>query len=235
MTTFSQLVDRVASEVVRPDMIQMLPAYLNQCIREIHIQADTNRPVFFDDNRFEIRALIASLTDLTNSFVWELPNVTRFQGIEAVWYESIGRYVRKGNPKNSLARNDFNVDDRYFWYRIASTIVMANPGSVGQYVRISWHEYPRSLAYQAPADRLVIYNESEDTYTIAPGAPVDAMERSTNWILMRHPEMLAEGMRAKAYKRMDDARQRTHYSQYESTKLGVQQTESLNIEVVITR
>lgn len=231
MTTFSQLVDRVAKEIVRPDMVEKLPGYLNQTIREMFEHAETARPVFFDDSRFEERIIIDTLSDLSESYIWPLPRPTRFQMLESAYYESIRRYARKGNPKNSLVRNDFEVNDRYFWYRIASSIVFAAPGRIGDAIRVSWFEYPRALTYQTPLLREVVYNESEDTYEVKPGSSADALEKATNWLLQRYPETLAEGIRAKAYKRMDDERQRTHYSQYQAERLALQNT-ALSYEVM---
>lgn len=234
MTTFSQLVDRVAKEIVRPDMLEKLPGYLNQTIREIFEHAETARPVFFDDARNEERVVIDTLSDLSSSFVWPLPRAARFQMLESAYYEAHRVYAQKGNPKNSLATNDFSVNSKYFWYRVGASLVFAQPGNIGNGIRLSWFEFPRALAYQNASARLVVYDQTTDTYAIQPGAPADAMELSTNWLLERHAETLAEGMRAKAYKRMNDDRQRTHYSQYQSSRLAVQQT-AIEYEVVTAR
>ena len=234
MTTFSQLVDRIATEVTRPDMKEKLPSYLNQSIREMFEHQVTKQQLWYDDQRQEERIAISSLSDISNSFVWPLENPTRFQNVEAVYYESIRSYVRRGDPRTCLARNDFDVNDKYFWYRVGTSLVFANPGAIGSFVKVSWFDYPRYLAYQSPLTRDVVYNLAEDSYVVSPGAPVDAMEKATNWLLQRHTEALAEGMRAKAYKRMDDDRQRTHFAQYEAARLAVQQT-ALNNEVVFVR
>lgn len=234
MTTFSQLVDRVAVEITRPDMKEKLPSYLNQSIREMFEHQETRMPVYYDDQRFEERILIDSLSDLSGSFVWPLPQPTRFQNVEAIYYESIRRYVRRADPRSSLARNDFDVNDVYFWYRVGASLVFAKPGAIGSYVRASWFEYPRYLAYQVPSLRDVEYDLASDSYTVKPGAPIDAMEKATNWLLQRHTEALAEGMRAKAYKRMDDERQRTHFAQYEAARIAIQQT-AANYEAIFVR
>lgn len=66
--------------------------------------------------------------------------------------------------------------------------------------------------------------------------PAEALAKVTNWILERHEEMLAEGLRAKVYKRMaDETRSRTSYSQYEAMRIGVTNTESLELNVGYTR
>lgn len=101
-------------------------------------------------------------------------------------------------------------------------------------MRASWFEFPRYLAYQAPSLRDVEYDLASDSYTVKPGAPVDAMDKATNWLLQRHTEALAEGMRAKAYKRMDDERQRTHFAQYEAARIAIQQT-AANYETIFVR
>lgn len=238
MTTVSQLVDRVAREVVRPDALTLLPGYLNQTIRELHTHAQSNMPVFYDDNRQEDRIQVSVVDDLTGAFVWTMPRPTLLQNIESVYYESIGKYARKGNPKTSMQRSIFNIDSAYFWYRVGNSIAFAKTGGVGAFIRVSWHEYPRAVAYQSFKDsnriefkeslgRYVLVNQDDATPTAEQLATV------TNWVIQRHEEMLAEGMRAKMYKRMgDDGRARTHYSQYETSRLGVQNNESINFDVV---
>lgn len=237
MTTFSQLVDRVLKETVRPDLIDMLPGYLNQTIRELFVHAQTGLPCFYDDARHEEQIELLTLTNKTFAYVWELPRPTRFQAIESVYYDSIQRYVYKGDPRTALARNDFNVDAKYYWYRVANAIVMSAPGKIGDTVRVSWFEYPRALAYQQEADRVFVYDQDNDMYAYKSGIPDPeaAKEAATNWALERFEELLAEGLRAKAYKRMNDERQRTFYSNYETMRLGVQNTLALNFETRLAR
>lgn len=233
MTTFSQLIDRIAVEVVRPDMIAMLPAYLNQTIREIHINAQTQMPVFFADNRVETQLTVVSADTETGAYVWALPNPTVFQKLESVYFERFRQYVMEGNPRTSLLRNDFAVNDTMFWYRVGQQIVFAGNGGDGNKIRVSYFEYPRSLQYFPVATRPAYWDETEQRYMYALGQiPAEVLPKVTNWILERHEELLAEGLRAKVYKRMaDETRSRTSYSQYESMRIGVQNTESMELGV----
>lgn len=237
MTTFSQLVDRIAKELVRPDLVEMLPGYLNQTIRELFTHGQTGRPVFFDAARHEDLLAVDSLTDVTESFVWEIPRPTRFQAMESVYYNRFQKYVYKKDPRVALVRNDFLVDARLFWYRVAQAVVFSSPGRIGDTIRVSWFEFPRHLAYQPEDQRPFIYDEVNDRYLVADGTPDPeaAKDAATNWILEKHEELLAEGLRAKAYKRMSDDRQKTHYSQYETSRLGVQESEALDIQVTFER
>src|SRR3546814_4768742 len=48
-----------------------------------------------------------------------------------------------------------------------------------------------------------------------------ALAKATNWILSRHEDVVAEGARAKVYKRLSDTeRARTSYSMYMSLRGG---------------
>jgi hypothetical protein len=233
MTTFSQLVDRIAKEIVRPDMVEMLPAYLNQTIREIHLNAQTSMPVFYADNRIETQLTITSVDSETGAFVWAVPKPALLQRVEAVFYNRAHRYARESNPKTSMLRNQVLVNDKYSWYRVAQQLVFAGAGDSGDKISVSYFEYPRSLPYYAQAARPAYWDEIQQQYMIAAGqSPIDALDKTTNWILERHEELLAEGLRAKAYKRMaDETRSRTSYSQYETMRLGVQNTESTEFNV----
>lgn len=239
MTTFSQLIDRIAKETVRPDLIDIaLTGYLNQTIREMFVFAETKMPVFYDDSRVELEIEIDTVDSQTGAFVWAIPNPTKFQLMESVYYTAINGYVYPGNPKTALMSNDFDTRRGVYWYRVGQTIVFSNPGRIGDRIKLSWFEYPRSLFYyKTISDRPVVYNEEEDLYYVKAGLVAEeAMEKSTNWILRRHPEVIAEGLRAKIYKRLgEDSRMRTHYSQFESSRLGVQNTEGLKIETMLAR
>lgn len=235
MTTFSQLVDRIANEIVRPDMINMLPAYLNQTIREVHANAQTNMPVFFSENRKEELLTVDALTDETGAFVWSLTLPALLQKIEAVWYGRIGRYVYEGNPRTALNTNPFNPNAEYFYYRVGTNLVFAKAGGVGDKIRLSYFLFPRSLVYYEASARPAYWDNENQQFMIKAGQiPATAFDLTTNWILQKHEEMLAEGLRAKAYKRMDDAaRARMCYSQYESMRLSMQNTESLNVDSIV--
>jgi hypothetical protein len=237
MTTFSQLVDRIAIEVVRPDMIGLLPQYLNQTIRDVHSNARTNMPVFFEDNRVEHELEIDSLIEDTGAFVWVLPRPTQLQQVEAIYYVDSRVYATKVTPQSSFARNDVDVNQRFQWYRVANSLVMTGAGCVGSKVKISLFQYPRSLAYFRPSERTFTYDEVNDMYLVRDGVdPIAAHDSNTNWLLERYAETLAEGVRAKIYKRMaDEGRARMAYSQFESARLSLQLSESSDHGVTFRR
>lgn len=237
MTTFSQLVDRIAEEMTRPDMVDKLPGYLNQTIRELFVHARTNLPCFFDDARQEAEIEIDTLSDKTESYIWPLPFPARFQALESVFYDSASRYVRRADPRTALMHNDFDVSNGRYWYRIGGNIVFSNPGRIGQKIRVSWFEYPRALAYQKPADRDIVYDRAGDIYLVKAGTPdpLAAEAAATNWVLKKHEELMAEGLRAKAWKRADDNRQRVYYAQYEASRLAIQESETANMVAEFAR
>lgn len=238
MTTFSQLIDRVAKDLVRPDMTDlMLPAYLNQTIREMFVNAQTNLPVFFDDTRKEELIQVSQVNTETGAFVWPLPTATLLQRIEAVYYGRTRRYVQMGSPKSSLVTNFSAVNGDCFWYRVGTNLVFAGAGDDGDNIRISYFEYPRGLTYYPDGSRPAYWDDENQQYMVQAGqTPELALAKTTNFLLERHEQVLAEGLRAKAYKRMDDAaRARMCYSQFESMRIGVQNTESLNFDVIFNK
>jgi hypothetical protein len=234
MTTFSQLIDELALELVRPDLLSMLPAYLNQTIREIHTKSDTQMPVMYPDNRLEDRLVLSGMGSSV-SYLWTIPKMAQFQQIEAVYYESIGRYARMRGPKANQVQNPNDQLGSYYWYRTGPQVLLNRPGADGNGVRICWHEYPRSLVYYAAANQPVRWDPVAQEYVWNPtwtGTAQEALDACTNWVLERHEEMLKEGVRAKAYKRIADVeRSRLSYSQYESMKAAVINTESIDMTV----
>lgn len=232
MTTFSQLVDRILVEVVRPDLLATAAAYLNQTIREAHSDAETNFPVLFDDNRLETRIAVTSVDVETGAFVWALPDIVRLQRIEEVFYNSIKRSVYQRSLKGLRTPNLNDPMDQYYWYRVGNSIAFSKPGVSGSFIDIAYHLFPRSLVYYKAAERKVIFDDENQIFMYDPTVtdPEAAMAKASNWLLSRHTEMLAEGVRAKIYKRLADTeRARLCYSQYRSMLLAMQRTEGVNL------
>lgn len=238
MTTFSQLIDEVYVELVRPDMKGMLPAYLNQTIRELHQNSLTNpsMPVFYDDNRMEAEVVVTGADVNQGIFLWSIPVTSQFQAMEAVWYAGANVYAKERNPSTARLRTMSSVDDKYYFYRTGPQYAFSCTGGDGQKIQLSWFEYPRTLKYYPnDATRPMSYDVETQTYTRNPNyTPVqsDAQAQllTVNWLLDRHEDTLKEGLRAKAYKRMgEEFRASRCYSQFENMRSGVQAAESLDL------
>jgi hypothetical protein len=84
-TTASQAVDKLMSELVRQDMVNVLPDYLNQTIRDLH---GTNYPGL-PSMPVKLRANLQELTispNIDDGYVWTIPNFTRHQFLTAAYY-----------------------------------------------------------------------------------------------------------------------------------------------------
>lgn len=233
MTTFSQMVDLLLKEIVRPDMVSMLPDYLNQTIREMHTNAQTSLPVGYADNRVEHIINIDSSVESTDSFVWPLPDVLRFQMVEAVYYRAWGLYAKQRTPDVARVRNFADPLRGYYYYRSGPNLAFSKPGRVGDKVEVSIFCYPRRLSYLQGTARKVAWNQDLEVFEYRNGGTILDLEKETNWLLQRHADCLMEGTRAKAYKRMDDQnRAKLCYSQYEAMRAAVIATESVGPDAV---
>lgn len=221
MHTFSQMVDEIVSETKRPDLVSEISRYLNETIREMHFTEDRGAILQFRENFHE--ALLTA--DSGSGFTWEIPSPTTFQKMLGVKYAS--QYDEDGNQvwaEETTPGRHLNSKD-YFFYRVAGTFVFAGYGGLNSQVAIGWLEFPRSLKYKAVDARPAQF-DIESGWTYASGivteeAQLGARELVSNWILMRWADVVAEGLRAKVYKRLsDDSRARTCYSLYQSLRHG---------------
>lgn len=236
MTTFSQMVDLLAKEIVRPDMVTMLPDYLNQTIRELHTNAQTSLPVLYNDNRMEGEIVLDSTVNDNDNYVWPLPNINRLQVVEAVYFHYCRRYAQLKSPGVARVPNIHDPLRELYYYRIANSVVFSRPGGEGDKVDISYFLYPKRLVYYPSASRKVTYDQESELFTYSNGGTVADLPNYTNWLLSRHPDCLMEGVRAKAYKRMDDQnRARLAYSQFESARAGLIATEEYSPDAIYTR
>lgn len=222
MFTFSQLVDEMVSETKRPDLVSEIARYLNQTVRELHFTEDRNAMILYADN-FRESLLTA---DAESGFQWEIPDPTTFQKLEVVklsnvWDDDSNNvYSTPTTPGRHL--NGMN----YYHYRVGSTFVFSGYGGLDANLGIGWYEFPRSLKYRAVAARPASY-DIDSGWTYADGVNTDelqaaARELVTNWLILRWNDVVAEGLRAKVYKRVsDDSRARTSYSLYQSLRHGL--------------
>lgn len=219
MTTFSQLVDELAAEVVRPDLRTTICSYVNQTIRELHSRRDSGLPVQFASNRVETEVTAAELP-----FVWSIPNVARFQSIESIFDPATGQYLRQKTP-GDIYRDTNHPFPALYYYRSGPTVVL-NGIAVGASVKMSYFEYPRLLTYYASDERPAVWDSITEvfTYLAAYESTSELQETAesltTNWLLLRWGELvIKEGVRAKVWKRLAELdRARLAYSAYSSLR-----------------
>lgn len=245
MSTFSQIIDEMMTELVRPDLVSMLPSFLNQAIRECHNDTDGQALIRFGENRKEADVTTSSVVD--NVYLWAIPATPRFQAIEAVYYPKFGVYAAASSPLTMRTPSLARPNDRFSYYRSGPYFAMKGFGQEGDRILISWFEYPKSLKYYYPANRApsgatprpLEYDVETEVYTQPSGATMtlaEAKDLTTNWIIERHTEMLKEGVRAKAYKRMgDEFRANLAYGQFKQLLTGMQSTEQAQPEVYFHR
>jgi len=220
MTTLAQLVDLMIRETSRYDLRGDIARYANQTIRELCARPDTGAPISYPSNRVEAQLTASSST----GFSWDIPNPSTFQTMEAVRYDSL--VDKWGRPlfAQRMGPSDRQMEIQTFYYRSGTQYSFAGYGGLNATISLSWFEYPRSLKdYVDPLTRPAEYDaETGWTYPLgASGSVAQAAARGlvSNWLFMRWPETVAEGLRAKTYKRLsDDSRGRTSYSLYQDMR-----------------
>lgn len=219
MTTFSNVVEEVVlQEFNRPHLRIVAASYLNQTIRDVHFKKNSRAAVLFGENRVETELVVTELP-----VVWQLPSVTRFQQIEAVYLKDCDRYLQPRNPANALVWGD-NPDERFYFYRSGATFVM-NGAEVGQTLAISYFQYPRHLRYFLANQGPATWNSDTESFDTEDQALIDQV---TNWLILRHTEALKEGVRAKLYRRMDNEIQaRMAWSEFEDVRNVIHQSEGV--------
>jgi hypothetical protein len=217
-TTLSQLVDAIVRETSRFDLLLDIARYANQTIREVHADPVRNTPINFPANRME-----AAIAATGSTLSWDIPNPAVFQMMEAVRYDSI--IDEWGHPvfATRLGPSARQMQVETFYYRARNAFSFAGFGGNGSIVSLSWFEFPQELQYFPVASRPASFDPILGwTY----GAGIDTPELeaaaqliSTNWLLDRWEHTIAEGLRAKVYKRLsDDSRSRTSYSMFQAQR-----------------
>ena len=223
MTTFSQLVDDIALELLRPDLRSTIASYVNQTIRDVHFRAGVNSPILFKANRFE--ELLVATND--SPWLWTIPSVTRFQKLETAFNPELGILLEEKSPR---VMKGYSVEPyaAYGYYRTGESYAFAGLSN-GHTIYVDYFMFPQGCKYLASADRIVIYDFDTDSYErVGGGAPLSDSElaKETNWVLQRWEHVVKEGARAKIWKRLgDDARTRTAYSAFEAARTGLWNTE----------
>lgn len=228
MTTISQLTDEMALELKRPDLRLFIASAINQTIREVHTGQQGER-LRFNSNRVE--RVITIPEGYPTSYSWPIENYTNFQCSEAYWYESIGRYAKEQKPGTIDLSGRGVVSAKWYWYQSASFICLFGHGGPGMNVLASQFYYPRSLVWhELQANRAAEYNIESQTWTyIDPTlTEEEAQNRTTNWILMRHTDLIREGIRAKVWKRLGDMpRASLAYSAWQDMRAAFKSQETI--------
>lgn len=231
MFTLSQLVDDLAAECSRPDMLSDLARFVNQTIREVHISPDRKAAVLFKSNFQELQLQATSET----GFTWDVPNPATFQVMAGVQfpetYDFGGNAVwaKEVTPGPHLRQKD------YYYYRVGDTFAFSGYGGLDRYINLGYYEFPKSLKYYPDDATRPAEYDPEDGWTYPAGAATDedkatARLNSTNWLILRWSDVVSEGVRAKLYKRLADTeRARTSYSMYESLRQGLWTSETMQL------
>lgn len=215
MTTFSILVDKMVTEVLRPDLRDAIASYVNQAVREMHFKPGAMAPVLFDANRSEDEQAIA----VDDVFLWTIPFAPTFHDIESIYLPEIGQYAKKKNPRISKEYSTEPFSEIYY-YRGGNVIAISGVRS-GWTAQISYFSFPRSLAYKAEANRVITYDPDTGVYGRKNGGtPSEAeLNAETHWMLQRWDTTIEEGVRSKVWKRLGDGdRARMYFSGFEGMR-----------------
>ena len=226
MTTFSQLVDELVLETRRPDMRNEIGTYLNQTIRELHFEPTKGNAIFYKSNLGEEIVLAT----LASGQGWTIPDSTIWQTMAAVRFDSVFDLGKPVYPPFLTPGRGLN-GRQYFYYQAGDSYFFSGYGGVGAAISLAYYQYVRRLKYYAAGARPAEYDDDSGwTYAAAfdgtPELQASAQRFTTNWLLMRWKEVIAEGLRAKVYKRLsDDLRARTCYSLYSTLRQGLYTSE----------
>lgn len=225
MTTLSQMVDEVVAETAHPELRTALVDYLHQSIRELHfIDSNPPAPLKYPDNLFED---YVSAT-LDSGYVYPIPHPERFQQVEAIAFDDRGGTPVPMRFPSAASVWREQIDGDVFYYRTGTYLAMSGYGATGSMIKIGIYQFPRRMPYytlQNAGVRPAVWDEETATFTYATTYDVDdttranALDLTTNWMIMRHKEVIKEGMRAKLYKRLSDLdRAKIAFSAYSSLK-----------------
>lgn len=225
MTTFSQLVDELTKELVRPDLKSLIASSINQTIREAHT-GDKGQRYLFSSNRVE--SLLTVPDGSQGVYNWLIPNARLWQKLDSIYYTRTGVYPIEGGPKRV---HDFNANCAV-WYRSGDYICMKGYGSDGDEIQVSLFYYPAALKYHDSNTALATF-DLEDGWKYAasvdPSTYDSIQALYSNWILMRWTDYVREGCRTKIFRRLgDQVRGTMSYSAWQDGRRQLQQQEQID-------
>lgn len=230
MTTFSQLVDEIAIQLQRPDRIAFIASQLNLTLREVFF-TDRNTPAYYHAARVEEQ--ITSAVD--SQLVWTPANPQIFQAIETMRFDDV--FEIDGRPIYATAVNPGRIvnDLIHFYYQTGDSIAISGFGGIGSKVSISYFQYVPALKYYPDdVNRPASYDiETGWSYPAGTtGNPVleaAARLKTSNWLLLKWGETIAEGVRAKAFKHAsDEARARVSFSLFQNLRATLYRAETVS-------
>ncbi len=228
MSTLSQVVDEVAIESARPDLLVNITSYVNLTIRELHIDPRSGNAIGFADNIVEMQLT----ANLETGFVYELPQPELFQFLEACWYRRGGKMAVQKSP-STVHQFESDSTSKAYYYRTGPALAFSGYGGNNQLIDLAISQYPRGLRYYKIAERPVRWDPDTDMFVYLPLYDTTPEQRekaqwlSTNWIIRRHKELVKQGTLAKLYTRLKDVdRARLAYSLYEQLRPGFVSAES---------
>jgi hypothetical protein len=232
MYTFSQLIDELVAESLRPDQRAVMANGLNQTIRELHFTPE-HIPVGFAANLIE-EVLVA---DVEDGFTYALTDPRLFQMMESVWYPTLGAYATMRKPSSMHAFVGEIGGQEFSWYRTGDSIAYSNYGGLDAEIHLAWFSYlPRLRYYGTGETRPAVWNDDTQEFDFAaeydstPELQAEALSLTTNWMIQRWWDTLAQGVRAKLYARLaDDVRMKQAYSSFEQGRPNLVNAETYDM------
>lgn len=232
MFTFSQLIDELVAESLRPDQRAVMANGLNQTIRELHFTPE-HIPVGYSSNLIE--EILEP--DVEDGFTYALVDPRLFQMMESVWYPAVGEYATMRRPSSMHAFVGEIGGQQYNWYRTGDSIAYSNYGGIGTEIHLAWFSYlPRLKYYETVADRPATWDDENQEYVFhadydaTAELQAEALSLTTNWMIQRWWDTVAQGTRAKLYARLaDDVRMKQAYSSFEQLRPNLVNAETYDM------
>jgi hypothetical protein len=260
MTTFSQLVDKMMAETKRPDLQTEIATYVNQTIRELHTDP-SGKAVFYDSNLQEawVQANVEHgfAWEIPNVGTFQQLKAARYDSVCLESGYNDDNYPDWPNPHHHHHNHPYAKilkpgrgmnHHPHFCYRTQNLYIFSGYGGCNAGISLAWYEFPGILTYyplgafpndqppqtsnMRPAQYDAILGWTYDEpWANTPANQTLAQTLTTNWLLLRWPMVIEEGVRAKVYKRLsDDSRSKTAYSMYQQQRLGLYTSEVGDVE-----
>lgn len=227
MTTFSELVDDVVTQIGRPNLRTRTIKILNNLIYELHYTTQRG-VILYTKNMVEEQVT----TTVDQVFAYSTPK--RFQRFMAVRYDSILDYKGKYTYAKEVRPGRIMNDEKYYYYRNSAGHTMVNCGGIGSIISLAYFRRLAPLEYYAEAARPATYDSAAETWTYlsAPADEAEALayqESVSNWMLLEHEAVLLEGALAALWKEAGDGRSQATYSRYQTLRDGMVTEEQVQL------
>ena len=227
MYTYSQLVDRAVSRLVRPDAQNNVEDFVNQTIRDAHSTPD-NRAVLYPKNMVEDTLT----TNVTSPYIWTPP--VGFQKMLTVRYPGILTPKWPGGvyPEFKIPGKGQNNED-YYYYRAGAYYAFAGCGASGESIDVAYYSFPNRLKYYAEAARPASYDLATGwsylaAYDVSDITRANAQALVANWLIQDWYDFVFEGTMSKMFKLLKDTeRAATHYSAYQQQRTQLFTSEAI--------